>query len=232
MSATVLAEKMPVAARRGEYRGVETVAAYSDPRSEFAEMISGGAVYDLGWRAKIELTGKDRGRWLNGMVTNNVRDLAPGHGVYAFVLTPQGRILGDLYAYNRGESFLLDTDQSQVPKLLEIFRRYIIMDKVEINNVSDKLTAVGITGPKSAEVLRRAGMEVPQLAALQVTDFAWQAINLTLIRGENEPRESYEIWLAPENVERLWAALVAACATPVGSASSSNSTASRSRSAR
>lgn len=217
MSVTALAEKMPVAARRGEYRGAETVAAYSDPRSELAEMISGCAIYDLGWRAKIELTGKDRGRWLNSMVSNNIRDLAPGRGVYAFVLTPQGRILGDLYAYNRGESFLLDTDQSQVPKLLEIFRRYIIMDKVELNNVSDKLTAIGITGPKSREVLSRAGIEVPHLDALQLTEFAWQGINLTLVREENEQRDSYEIWLAPENVERLWAALMGACATPVGS---------------
>jgi len=30
---------------------------------------------------------------MNGMVTNNIRDLAAGHGVYAFLLNPQGRIL-------------------------------------------------------------------------------------------------------------------------------------------
>jgi glycine cleavage system aminomethyltransferase T len=78
MSVTALAEKMPIAARRGEYRGAETVAAYSDPRTEFAEMVSGCAIYDLGWRAKIELMGKDRVRWLNGMVTNNTRT-APAH---------------------------------------------------------------------------------------------------------------------------------------------------------
>lgn len=224
MSVTALAEKMPIAARRGEYRGAETVAAYSDPKTEFAEMVSGCAIYDLGWRAKIELMGKDRVRWLNGMVTNNIRDLAAGRGVYAFVLTPQGRILGDLYAYNRGESLLVDTDQSQAPKLLEIFRRYIIMDKVELK-VSDKLTAVGITGPKSREVLRRAGFEVPQLVPLQLTELtaetglapSLQGINLTLVRGENEQRESYEMWLGPENIDQLWAALSKACATPVGS---------------
>ena len=217
MSVTVLAEKMPVAARRGEYRGAETVAAYSDARSEFAEMVSGCAIYDLGWRVKIELTGKDRVRWLNSMVTNNIRDLAAGRGVYAFVLTPQGRILGDLYAYNRGESLLVDTDQSQAPKLLEIFRRYIIMDKVELSNLSDKLTAIGVTGPKSPEVLRRAGFEVPQLETLQLTEFTWKGINLMVVRAESERRESYEIWLAPENIDQLWAALIKANATPVGS---------------
>ena len=66
------------------------------------------------------------------MVTNNIRDLAPGRGVYAFLLNPQGHILGDLYAYNRGESLLVDTDQSQVEKILAVFDKYIIMDDVEV----------------------------------------------------------------------------------------------------
>ena len=86
-------------------------ADFGDVRAEFQALISGCGVYDLGSRAKISLTGSDRVRWLNGMVTNNVRDLAPGRGVYAFLLNPQGHILGDLYAYNRGESLLVDTDQ-------------------------------------------------------------------------------------------------------------------------
>ncbi len=47
---------------------------------------------------KISLTGGDRVRWLNGMVTNNIRDLGVDRGVYAFLLNPQGHILGDIYA--------------------------------------------------------------------------------------------------------------------------------------
>jgi glycine cleavage system aminomethyltransferase T len=81
-------------------------------RDEFRALSSTCGVYDLGSRAKIGLTGSDRVRWLNGMVTNNVRDLAVGHGVYAFLLNPQGHILGDLYAYNRGEQIFVDTEQT------------------------------------------------------------------------------------------------------------------------
>src|SRR5271170_5089454 len=84
--------------------------------SEFAELVSGCGLLDLSSRAKIALTASDRTRWLNGMVTNNIRDLAVGKGVYAFLLHPQGHILGDMYAYNRGESLTLDTDQSDLEK--------------------------------------------------------------------------------------------------------------------
>ena len=130
---------------------VTPAADFGDVRAEFEALVTGRGVYDLSARAKIRISGGDRVRWLNGMVTNNVRDLKPGYGVYAFLLNPQGHILGDLYAYNRGESLLLDSDQSQVHKLLETFDHYIIMDDVEVANVSDKLTAVGISGPKAGD---------------------------------------------------------------------------------
>ena len=80
-----------------------------DFRREFQALVSGCGIYRLD-RAHIALTGSDRVRWLNGMVTNNVRDLAVGHGVYAFLLNPQGKIQADLYAFNRGESLVVETD--------------------------------------------------------------------------------------------------------------------------
>src|SRR5882672_2651203 len=147
-----------------------TGADFGNVREEFQALVSTCGVFDLGSRAKISLTGDDRTRWLNGMVTNNIKDLEPGRGVYAFLLNPQGHILGDLYAYNRGESLLVDTDRSQVEKILAVFDKYIIMDDVEVANVGDRLTAVGIAGPKSREMLQAAGFEVPDLKPLQFVE--------------------------------------------------------------
>jgi glycine cleavage system aminomethyltransferase T len=76
--------------RVSEYRGAETAAGFSDPQGEFDALRNGCGVYDLGFRARISLAGSDRVRWMNGMVTNNIRDLAAGRGVYAFLLNPQG----------------------------------------------------------------------------------------------------------------------------------------------
>ena len=123
-------------------------------------------------------------RWLNGMVTNNVRDLAVGQGVYAFLLNPQGHILGDLYAYNRGESITVDTDLSQAEKILATFDHYIIMDDVEVKNLSEDVTALGIGGPRTAETLKAAGFAVPEMQNLQIQSMSWQGIECSLVRGE------------------------------------------------
>jgi folate-binding protein YgfZ len=187
-----------------------------DVRAELGALLSGCGVYHMNSGARIALTGGDRVRWLNGMVTNNIRDLAPGHGVYAFLLNPQGHILGDLYAYNRGESFIIDTDQAQSEKLLATFDHYIIMDDVEVANISDKLTAIGVTGPKAREVMRAAGFEIPELEPLQFVDVTRHNVPVTVVRNDNTSVESYEFWVSPHQLTVVQDALTKAGATLVG----------------
>ncbi len=213
---SVTAQDKSVAAPAEQPGPVGPKADFGDLRAEFQTLVSMSGFFDLNARAKISLTGSDRMRWLNGMVTNNIRDLGAGHGVYAFLLNPQGHILGDLYAYNRGESLLVDTDQAQVEKVLAVFDKYIIMDDVEVANLSDQLIAVGIAGPKSREALQTAGCEVPELKPLQFVEFTWQQIRGTLVRGDNPQVESFELWLAPGHAESIYKALVKTGVKPVG----------------
>ena len=201
----------------GSYRGGETPATFGNAAAEFDALLRGAAVFDLGWQAKLGISGKDRTRWLNGMITNNIRDLAEGRGVYAFKLTPQGHNEGELTAYNRGEYLVATTDREQLAKLQPLLQRYIIMDKVQLEDISDKLSSVGIAGPKAAETLVKAGIDTAQLEAGQVIDAQWQGIAISVTRNTHPRMDAYEVWLSPENVEKLWDALVSAGATPVGS---------------
>jgi folate-binding protein YgfZ len=208
-----------------DYRGATTAARFSDPEKEYAALRTGCGVYDLGFRALISVKGGDRVRWTNGMVTNNIRDLATGSGVYAFLLNPQGRILGDMHVFNRGDSLIVETDRSQVEKIVATFDHYIIMDDVEIVNESETWTALGLAGPKARRALNAVGIEVPELQPLQIIaprcNCDCGCVECLVVGGEaaveDAQRESYEIWLAPKDLYKTWEALVAAGATPVGS---------------
>jgi len=203
-------------ANPSEHSPATATPDFGDVRAEFQALLSGCGVYDLSWRAKIVVTGGDRVRWLNGMVTNNVRDLAPGHGVYAFMLNAQGRIQADLYVFQRRDSLLVDTERGQLEKVLQLFDRYIIADDVEIAGVSDKLTALGLTGPESRHVLERACITVPDLKHLRFADVAWKEKTITLLRSGEEARESWQVWIAPERAGELLDALLKAGARPIG----------------
>ena len=205
------------AARLVNYRGAETPASFGDTTAELRALLEGSALYDMRWQAKLVLSGEDRVRWLNGMVTNNVRDLPLGRGVYSFLLTAQGRIQADLMSYNRGDHLLVTSERQQTPAIVEIFDRYIIMDDVEVGDISDQLSSVGIAGPKAAEALAKAGIAASQLDPGEVVDTSWHDIGISIARSALPNMDGYEIWLAPPNLDRLWEALVAAGAMPVGS---------------
>ncbi len=192
-----------------------------DFRREFQALVSGCGVYRLD-RAQIALTGEDRVRWLNGMVTNNIRDLAVRHGVYAFLLNPQGKIQAELYAFNRGESLVVETEASQVETVLQIFDRYIIMDDVVLENLAGKVVMIGLTG---AEALHALEIKFPALSlqgtqgqgrgTLEFVTATAGGIEITVVRGDNPAVPSYEIWVAPEKAEQVWSALIAAGAEEV-----------------
>jgi folate-binding protein YgfZ len=204
-----------------EYRGAESAALFSDAKSEFASLLNGCGVFDLGFRARISLKGGDRVRWMNGMVTNNVRDLAVGRGVYGFLLNPQGHILGDMNVFNMGETLEVETDRNQLGKILATFDHYIIMDDVEVTDLGEASTMLGVAGPTAHETLNRAGIEVPTLEPLQTSvpkcSCDCGCTECTVIRGDDSTSEMYELWLEPNDVLKTWNALVAAGATPVGS---------------
>jgi folate-binding protein YgfZ len=202
-------------ARRGEYSGAETVLVFSDPNAEFAALRSACGVYDLAWKRYFTISGRDRMRWLNGMVSNNVRDLQSGHGFYAFVLNPQGHILGDLYVYNRGDDFVLTAEAAQADKLYPHLKRFIIMDPVEFKP-AEEWAAIGVQGPKAEEILSAAGVQFSTLQPLQVADVKFGETQATLVRGDHPLSPNYELWLAGDQVPALWDALVKAGAIPVG----------------
>lgn len=203
-------------AKVSAYAGVETAANFGDVNREFAAITSACGIYDLGWRAKIVAKGEDRVRWLNGMVTNNIKDLPLNHGNYNFVLNAQGRIQGDMYAYNRGEHIILDTEQSQVEPLLKILNHYIIMDDVELSDSGDTLTAIGVQGSQATETLKRIGIEPNCADPLVLCDLTWKGANISVTRMVSDEFLTYEIWLAPEHAAPLWDSLIEARAIPVG----------------
>ena len=83
------------------------------------------------------------------MVTNSIQTLQPGEGCYNFVLNAQGRIQGDLTAWMQEDSILLETSRDQMEKLLAHLNHFIIMDDVELADISEQRAGISIAGPTS-----------------------------------------------------------------------------------
>src|SRR5207253_710903 len=103
----------------------------------------------------------------------------------------------------------------QAPRVREFFEKYIIMDDVAIEDAGEKLSAVGLQGPRTAEVLQHLGHDVSGLAPLQIIDTKLREAGISIVRTDS-PLPTFEIWASTPNLPTLWLSLTAAGAKPAG----------------
>lgn len=197
------------------HRGARTAVGFTAITSELQALLARAGVFDLGYRTILRATGKDRARWLNGMITQTVKGLVPGQVAYTLVLNPQGRIQGDADVYCGDESLLLETDRSQSERLLTHLRRYIIMDDVKLEALEPPLTALGVAGPQAAEVLAKLGVTAPEAGTFRAATIA--GVEVTVIAHTGRPlAPRFEIHVPAEQVLTVWNAVIGAGAAPCG----------------
>jgi folate-binding protein YgfZ len=123
---------------------------------------TGAAWLDLSPRGKIIATGEDRARLLHAMTTNQVQELKPGEGCYAFFLNPQGRILADVNLFCRADDFLLDVEPETRERLYQHLDKFIIADDVTLEDATDPIATLALEGPEAMAVAVRLGAPAPE----------------------------------------------------------------------
>lgn len=112
---------------------------------------SSAGVRALSELAVIRVTGDDAREWLNGQITNDVREPRPGSATYALVVDLRGRIVADLHVLDEGESFSLVVPREVREALVEHLDGYVIMEDVELE--PDARAVLTVQGPEAGAVV-------------------------------------------------------------------------------
>jgi folate-binding protein YgfZ len=112
----------------------------------------GCALLDRSERGKLALTGSGAKAFLQGQVTNDVEALEPGTGCYAAVLTPKGKMLGDLRILDAGDELLLDTERSALQGVFNVIHRALIGYDAELHKRTLQRGLVSLIGPRARAV--------------------------------------------------------------------------------
>src|SRR5947207_12990996 len=142
-----------------EVNGMEAVEHYGDPLAEHAALREMAGVLDLSFRSRLCLTGADRQKFLNGQVTNNVKDLKTGEGCYAALVSAKGRMQSDLNIYILADEILLDFEAGYGATVAQRLEKYIIADDVQVVDVAAQYGLISVQGPEAREVIRALGFE-------------------------------------------------------------------------
>ena len=211
---TPLASLRAAASGSAAYQGALTPQAFSNSNQELSSLVTTAGIYDLGYHAFLRMTGNDRLRWLNGMVSNTIQSLEEGHWNYNFLLNAQGRIQGDANVYRTPGALILETGRSQIARLFAHLDHFIIMDDVELQLLDASQTTIGIAGPGAPEILTAIGLSVPQEGAFAATSL--NGTEIALVHAHNPVIPRFEIWLPATALPEIWPALQEAGADPCG----------------
>jgi folate-binding protein YgfZ len=130
------------------------MTSISSPVAELQTLAEGCGLLDRSERGKLALSGGEAKRFLQGQVSNDVESLQSGHGCYAALLTPKGKMLGDLRILDTGEELLLDTERVALQPLFNMIRRFRLGYDVELHKRTVERGLLSLIGPEAASVAR------------------------------------------------------------------------------
>jgi folate-binding protein YgfZ len=127
--------------------------------ADYEALATGCGLLDRSERGKLALTGAGAAEFLNGLVSNDVEALEPERGVYAAVLSPKGKMLGDLRVLRTPDGeLLLDTERAALQEVFNVLWRGRIGYDVEIHKRTLETGLLSLIGPGARTV---AGAESP-----------------------------------------------------------------------
>jgi folate-binding protein YgfZ len=114
-------------------------------------------------RAVIALEGPEARVFLQGLVTNDLSNLAPGNGIYAALLAPQGKILFDFLIAEGDGALLLDCAASSAEALVKKLKQYRLRAQIEIAIRPQLSIYAGLTGRPGERAISFPDPRLPAL---------------------------------------------------------------------
>ncbi len=115
-------------------------------------------------RTQIEVSGRDRVKFLHSFCTNDIKKLQPGQGCEAFVTNVNGKVLGHIFVFVERDVLWLDSvGGAASAALLPHFDKYVITEDVRFADRSTEFAEFLVAGSPSTELLERFGLSVGSL---------------------------------------------------------------------
>ncbi|MCW9012920.1 MAG: folate-binding protein YgfZ [Gammaproteobacteria bacterium] len=175
-----------------------TVNSFGNPERERQVTKTGLIICDLSHLGLISVYGDDAATFLQGQLTNDIRDVSLQHSQLSAYCTPKGRMLSNFRIFKREDTYYLRLPREQLETSLKRIHMFVLMSKATLEDSSDALVHIGVSGQNAEEHL--AGM-IPDLP--KNIDDVTQCKGYTVIRLAG-PHARFEIYGELEPMQALW----------------------------
>jgi folate-binding protein YgfZ len=179
--------------------GREYPRYFVHPLAEYRALVGSCGVIDLThWRV-LRVTGRDRARFLNAMLSNDVASLEPSRGCHAMMTTAKGKIVSELFVFARKEDHLLLVSQGDFEETLGALRKHIVSDNVTIDDVSSDHAIIAVEGPRAKAVVGLLFLPGPfPKSPLDLVEREFEKFTISVIQNSVTGETGYHV-VVPSN---------------------------------
>ena len=181
-------------------------AHYGAPAAEYAAVRDAVGLSDLSHRGKIRVTGDDRIKWLQSIISNDILPLQPGQGRYSSFLTHKGKMLGYFRVYVQADAVWVEDVGEVGEATFQALRKFLLYGtKAKMENCGESWGLLLVSGPKSAEAVAAAfGIEVRALQLLHTLPATIGGQQGLILRTEETGEQDFEVLLPADAVPAAW----------------------------
>ena len=188
--------------------------------TEYEVVRDGGAgLIDLSaQQGRIRVSGSEATMFLNGLITNDVKNLAQNRWMPAVFPTVQGRLIGAVRVIRGNDpSFLIDTEMASHEAVLKTVSRFTLAGDFKVSDVTAEAALLTLQGQGAAEILQKVFERgVSDLPENGVAETAWQSVPVTILRASHTPEDGFDLFIDSSQKAELQQALESAGAQPIG----------------
>jgi glycine cleavage system T protein len=194
---------------------------FGDPRGEYEAVRQAAGLIDLSHQGKIWIAGTDGQDFLNRMLTNDIKAMAPGRGCQTFLLNAKGHVVAYLVLLDLPDAFLAEAEPVAAGAMVEMLEHYVVADDVALEDVSEAWGLLSLQGPAAGAVLGDLlGGSLPALEPFQHVEVQAAGAALRLVSQSRTGETGYDMWVPADRAAALWQAATRAGARhglrPVG----------------
>ena len=189
----------------GLWFGCELPDSFSEWQAEYRMLRETVGVIDKNYRAYLIFAGPDRVRYLNAILTNDIKGLAENHANVSLFLNPQGHIQAEIEAHARSEELFCVSYAMIRERLVPAFDKYIIMDDVTLTDKTGEYGTLAVEGPRAPAIVEQlSGVRLSELSELESREVSVQGIACRVVRRTAGKGASGELLLSHEHLEQFW----------------------------
>jgi aminomethyltransferase len=208
-----------------EFGGWEMPVQYTSIMDEHQAVRTAAGIFDISHMGEVTVSGAAATEFLNHVLTNDIRKLAPGQGQYTLMCNERGGVIDDLYAYQLSDGvYFLVINASRIPndvawlqaRAQEFKQRGLDLD---LTDASHNYSAVAVQGPRVKEFINDCipGAAISAKRVACVTDLKKNEIGgfpfnkgcVLVSRTGYTGEDGFEVMGEGAAIQRIWDTVLA-----------------------